>query len=516
MDLSIVRLVLLVIYMYLRLTKAISSESYQANPEFDNKVFVKDPLYNKTTGSVLICSALCGTGCNCFNFNLLTGVCLLFASCNPLHMTVPENGWRFFFDPTVKLNESEKTGFIVLFMAKNRKTMKDLYITTKKGAIMDITTSSRLNHTLKQQIDRRITISSSHHITIPSAIKLKSFEKEVKSILLETFDNAFCVIFDYHLYSSGGTAIVPLHKLSTKYVVISTEPSRSNYKSQFAFASIQNNTSISITFKMKRNISLYINEHSFLNGDVYNLTLDRFETYQISHETDLTGTVIESYAPIAVFSGNICNRLENRGACDHLIQQLIPNRDLDKTYIVPPNSNNRRTKIRITATENSTISYTIDGVTRTVTVNKLDSFDTIISSIQACVIESNTPITVTSFGLRSSSSRMGDPSMTAVSGINQYIDYYKTVVPSGFSFNYVTILMKQSLKNSIRINGSLINETNIVYEENVPVRNVTYSVRSVKVPEGVLTVYTVDGGKFGLVFSGCKTDAAYSFSAILL
>lgn len=104
MDLSIGRLVLLVIYMYLRLTKAISSQSYQANPEFDNKVFVKDPLYNKTTGSVLICSALCGTGCNCFNFNLLTGQCLLFASCNPLHMTVPENGWRFFFDPTVKLN----------------------------------------------------------------------------------------------------------------------------------------------------------------------------------------------------------------------------------------------------------------------------------------------------------------------------------------------------------------------------------------------------------------------------
>lgn len=398
----------------------------------------------------------------------------------------------------------------------NSETKKDIYITTKKGAIMDITTSSRLNHTLKQQIDRSITIPSSHHIIIPSAIKLESFEKEVKSILLETFDDAFVVIYDYHPQSSGGTAIVPVHKLSTNYIVISTEPT--HRKSQFALATIENNTSVSITFKMKRNISLNIDGNSFLNGDVYNLTLDRFETYQIAHGTDLTGTVIESSVPITAFSGNDCSKLENIGYCDHLIHQLIPTRDLDKTYIVPPNSNDRSTKVRITATENTNISYTINGITQTVTINKLDSFDTIISSRQACVIESKTPVIVTSFGLRSSSSTMGDPSMTVVPGINQYIDYYKTVVPSGFSFNYVTILMKQSLKNTIRINNSLINETNIVYEENVSITHVTYNVRSVKVPEGELTVSRVDLERenFGLMFSGCKTDAAYGFSAIQL
>lgn len=134
--------------------------------------------------------------------------------------------WYVLLFSIICIAESEKTGFIVLFMAKNPKTNNSLhvYITTKKGAIMDITTSSRLNHTLKQQIDRRVTIPSSHHINISSAIKLGSFEKEVKSILLETFDNAFCVIVDYHLYTSGGTAIIPLHKLSTTYVVIAIQP----------------------------------------------------------------------------------------------------------------------------------------------------------------------------------------------------------------------------------------------------------------------------------------------------
>lgn len=104
MEPSVVRFVLLI--MYMRLTQAMNSQSYQANPEFDNKVYKNEPLYNKTTGSLLICSALCGNGCNCFNFNLLTGMCLLFASCNPLHacMTGSENGWRFFVDPSVMPN----------------------------------------------------------------------------------------------------------------------------------------------------------------------------------------------------------------------------------------------------------------------------------------------------------------------------------------------------------------------------------------------------------------------------
>lgn len=399
-------------------------------------------------------------------------------------------------------------------MAFIQYTTKDIYFASKKGACMNITTSSRLDHSLKQQIDKMITVPSSHHIIIPSAIELESFKKEVKSIFIETFDDVFVVSHDYMSRSIGSTAIVPLHKLSTNYVVISTEPTM--YKSQFAVAATEDNTVISVTFKMKRNISLYIDGNSFLNGDVYNLTLDRYETYQIAHETDLTGTAIESSVPIAVFSGNACNRLEKKGTCDHLIQQMIPIRELDKTYIVPPNSNDRSSKIRITATENSNISYTINGITQTVTINKLDSFDTNISSKQACVIESNTPIIVTSFGLRSSSSTMGDPSMTVVPGIYQYIDYYKTVVPSGFSYNYVTILMKQSLKNSIRINSSLINESNIVYEENVPVTHVTYNVRCVKVPEGELTVSTPNGENFGLMFSGCKTAEAYGFSAILL
>lgn len=159
-------------------------------------------------------------------------------------------------------------------MANIQYTTNGIYFASKKGARMNITTSSLLHHSLKQQIDKMITVPSSHHIIIPSAIDLESFRKEVKSIFIETFDDVFVVSHNYGNNNIGSTTIVPLHKLSKNYIVISTEPSTS--KSQFAVAATENNTVISITLKMKRNIPLYIDGNSFLNGDLYNLTLNRF------------------------------------------------------------------------------------------------------------------------------------------------------------------------------------------------------------------------------------------------
>lgn len=317
---------------------------------------------------------------------------------------------------------------------------KNVYVTSENGVQMNMTTSPRLAPSIKAQIDRSVNISSSKHIVLPPALELQSFQKEVKSVLIETSSDVFVISHDDGSASVGSTTHIPLHKLSTKYVVTSTEPVNS-WHSQLALSAIEDNTTISITFKMKQNLPLIIGSSTFYNGDMFNFTLERFETYQIEHSTDLTGTVIESSVPIAAFSGNDCNKLEGIGACDHLIEQLPPTDSVDVTYIVPPNMNDRDTLIRITAIENANITYMIGRVTRTLSLYKSDSFDTKISSSQTCFINSETPVLVTAFGLQSTSSTLGDPSMTIVPGLNQYLDYYKIVVPAGYDHNYVSIMI---------------------------------------------------------------------------
>lgn len=401
-------------------------------------------------------------------------------------------------------------------MQNDKGTTKNVYVTSENGVQMNITTSPRLDMSIKAQIDREMYIPSSQHIVLPPELNLQSFRVEEKSVLIETSSDVFVISHDDGSASVGSTTHIPLHKLSTKYVVISTEPVYSwilRYRySQLAVSAIEDNTTVSITFKMKRNIPLYINGDTFENGDVFNISLKMFQTFQIEHITDLTGTFIEASAPIAAFSGNDCNKLGNLGACDHLIEQLPPTDSIDSIYIVPPNTNNRGTIIRVTAIENTNFTYMIGRVTKNQNLSKFNSFDTKITSRQICFIKADIPILVTAFGLQPKHSTLGDPSMTIVPGINQYLDYYKIVVPQGYDYNYVSIMIRESSRDSFRVNDTAIEINDVVFEENVMVRNITYNVRSIRVAEGELTASTMNGDRFGLIFAGVTEYEAYGFS----
>lgn len=105
----------------------------------------------------------------------------------------------------------------------------------------------------------------------------------------------------------------------------------------------------------------------------------------------------------------------------------------------------------------------IGSVNKTITLEKLEFFETQISSNQICFIESSNPVIVIGIGLPSDTSNLGDPSMTIIPGINQYLNYFKVVVPNGFVNNFVTILIKESSKDLIRINSTVINLCDIVF-----------------------------------------------------
>ena len=245
---------------------------------------------------------------------------------------------------------------------------------------------------------------------------------------------------------------------------------------------------------------------------MFNITLHRFQTYQIAHATDLTGTVIKS-SPIAALSGNVCNKLESIEACDYLIEQLPPTASVDKINSVPPNLDDRDSLIRITAFENNSCTFSVGKVNQTVSLHQYDTFDLKISDNQTCSIESENPVLVTTFGLHSKSSDLGDPSMTIVPGVNQYLNYYKIVVPSGYTNSYISILMKYSSKNFLRINDTEIRTEDIVFDSNLYANTFTYNVGVIKVSEGELTASTLDGEQFGLICTGVASG--FSGNALL-
>lgn len=107
-------------------------------------------------------------------------------------------------------------------MQNDKGTTKNVYVTSENGVQMNITTSPRLDMSIKAQIDREMYIPSSQHIVLPPELNLQSFRVEEKSVLIETSSDVFVISHDDGSASVGSTTHIPLHKLSTKYVVIST------------------------------------------------------------------------------------------------------------------------------------------------------------------------------------------------------------------------------------------------------------------------------------------------------
>lgn len=102
--------------------------------------------------------------------------------------------------------------------------------------------------------------------------------------------------------------------------------------------------------------------------------------------------------------------------------------------------------------------------------------------------------------------------MTVVSGLNQYLDHYKLVVPAGYDHNYMSIIIKNSSKDSFRINSTIINMDNIVCEENGLIGYITYNVRLLRIKEGEITASSVSRERFGLMIAGISHFVAYGFS----
>lgn len=91
----------LLLFTLMYLLVVLMSQHYKANLEFDNKMSIIKPIYIKHVDSLAMCASFCGFGCKCFNFNLQTGMCQPYNSCNALDMTVNEIGWRLYDDQTV-------------------------------------------------------------------------------------------------------------------------------------------------------------------------------------------------------------------------------------------------------------------------------------------------------------------------------------------------------------------------------------------------------------------------------
>jgi hypothetical protein len=390
----------------------------------------------------------------------------------------------------------------------------DILITTVNETSISILSSASLNTNIKTAVDVNMSFTSDSNFTLPFDLTCEYNTIEPKGVIIQTSKQSTVTIFDsFKSGSNDGTLIIPTDKLSTQYLVSSTKPhdtSHGSYYSQFAIGSLSDRTDIKITFRMDTYSRITLHGIAYGDGDVYSLTLDRLETFQINHTADLTGTFITSTKPVAVFSGDRCNKLLSE-YCSHMVTQLPPTAELDHLYIVPPFFHNIKTLTQIVTPTDNTVNATVEGRESTVILNEGGHRN--IQSKQTVVIDSLGPVLVTGFGMGNSTSPYIDPYMTVIPGVHQYLDYYKISVPSGYTENFLCIIYPAASSDNIQINGFSFGHYSTVYQSSVHLDK-AYSFRFLQVKNDYETyvLSSTDGSNFGLIVYGHRRVDGYGFS----
>ncbi|HTN05160.1 T9SS type A sorting domain-containing protein [Agriterribacter sp.] len=245
---------------------------------------------------------------------------------------------------------------------------------------------------------------------------------------------------------------LPTDILGTSYINLGYKNTNIVNSTQFGIVATQNATTVTITPTVTTN--------GRLAGIPYTITLNQGQTYLLRNTDaapqDLSGTLITSNKPIAVFGGMQCANIPmGYVACDHIIEQLPPATAWGKNFIsVPLKTRTKGDTFRFLASANNT-TVEVNG-SIVATLNKGQLFETILTT--ASQIKSNNPILVAQYSNSSSFDGVtSDPFMMLITPYEQFLGNYTFSTPaSGFSGNYVNVVAPAAAVGTLKLDGVVI------------------------------------------------------------
>ncbi|XP_063411443.1 IgGFc-binding protein-like [Mytilus trossulus] len=314
----------------------------------------------------------------------------------------------------------------------------------------------------------------------------------------------------YNNYSgdgySGGYLAIPTNFLSRKYNIPSFKPYNEIGNSLIALTPIENSTIVNIHIKTESG-SLTFENRQYSSNEIITTVINKYDTLEISHSSDLTGTFINSSSPLAVVSGNKCNYIHRQAGCNTFIEMVLPIEQLDQSYIVPYIETRGISTVRLLSLNDS--SFTINNSIKNTMVKQNSArkfFDFSHSTIS--YVHSSNDISVTIYP-HELANREGDAFMMTAHGVNQYLPQYDFVVPRGFT-SFISITIKTSELHGFKLDGQNV-ITKHVYT--LSTESGTYSSFAMPITSGEHNITHVKKTEFGLWVYGNAPLDAYGYPA---
>ncbi len=246
-------------------------------------------------------------------------------------------------------------------------------------------------------------------------------------------------------------------------------------------------------------------------GDVLNLETDG------QHGADLSGTRVISDKKINVFGGHECANIPLYPAvvnyCDHIEQQLIPLTTWGNHYISDaffPRNGSQLDTWRVLSGANGTnvnLVPPLAGPFKNLKKGQWVEFQT----AQSFEVNSNNPILVGHYMQGSNyaghdnacgTTGIGDPAMTLVVPVQQYMQEYVFLIPSTYQQDYLNVIKKKG--STVLLDGNQVNQpfTAVGIDG-------AWLVAQVPVADGT---HKITGSEaFGITAYGYDCDVSYAY-----
>lgn len=374
---------------------------------------------------------------------------------------------------------------------------------------VNTTTSPHLDFAIRSNVESFVKFNSYVNISVPYNLTCQNSQIESKAVIFKTSKFSTIILLDsYYGTTSGGTSIIPTRKLSTEYLVSMTVyKSRSNH-GQFAVGSFQSGTDLHIKFKIGSNATLMLLGKLYSSGDTFSIVLDKFETFQISLDEDLSGTFITANKPFATFSGNNCEMASTTG-CTHMAYQLPPIQEYDKEYIIPSFYQTHGMDLQIISPNETLLNITVVNHTITLKLKAHEYRNFGIHQNQTVVVKSEHPVQITGFAMDDNAII---PFMTVIPGIRHYLNYYKIIVPENNLDNFICVIVPHQSLGNLQIDDLPVKQFKTVFQKLETSSRESYDIRILSVIHGVYVLKTTDQVGFGLIVYGHRGSFGYGYT----
>lgn len=333
---------------------------------------------------------------------------------------------------------------------------------------LDIQSDQTANYTITA-LNPASTVTGTVGPTTPKRVIMNRFIQIITNQVIDnrgvhiTSNNPISVIFKSpsvaSIHTDEAYLALPTPTLGKEYIVVGYQEDLSQrgflptaYPSELVVLATENGTNVVM------NTSCTSLSGTPAGGTVV-LAMNAGQTYQYQcgNKQDVTGTIVTSDKPVAVYGGSRCADIPaGTAACDYLVEQMFPVKMWRNDYLTYPLNDGTDDLLRIVASRDGTGVTIDDGFSpQTVTINRGKLFD--LTTGRATHITSTQPILVAQYirggdALPKNPNR--DPSEILIIPTDLFLTGYRLTTPTGYLPNYLNIIVLSSAVSSVRLDGN--------------------------------------------------------------